>query len=136
MPGRGAAERALPVGADDEPDTHRSAGIARLTPAASGCDGESGSGDVRDFQLRRALMQRRDEMTVLDIVAERLEANLGGRETTSGARSRRRVSSTIRIPDERRGVGRQASHTPNVASAVTEPARNAVVRKSSLQEAR
>ena len=47
-------------------------------------DGESRIGDVPDIQLRRALIQRRDEVTVLDVMAKRLETDLVGGEHDLG----------------------------------------------------
>ena len=41
------------------------------------------------------------------------------------------MSSMMRIAASGAAFGRQASHTPSVVSAVTEPASRAVVRKSS-----
>ena len=51
-----------------------------VTPAGSLATARAGRGDARNIQLRCTLLQRRDEMTVLDIVAEGVEADLGGGE--------------------------------------------------------
>ena len=58
-PGRGAAERALAVGADHKPHTRRA--VIELDRDARGIavDGDGCPADARDVQLRRARVKRR-----------------------------------------------------------------------------
>ncbi len=69
-----------------------------------------------------------DKMAVLDVVAERIEPDFGGVEKDLRRAKKPRVSSTMRSLRSGAACGRQASHTPSVSSAVTEPASSAVVR--------
>ena len=101
-----------------------------VTPASSLVDRERRRRNAFELERRGARFERRDQMPVLDIVAEGLEADFGGGEHTSGARNSRRVSSTMRIFSSGAACGRQACQTPSVSSAVTEPDRSAVVRLS------
>ena len=105
--GRGAAERALSVGADHKPHARRA--VIELDGDARGIaiDGDGRPADARDLQLRRARIKRREQMPVLDIVAEGVEADVRG-----GEGDFRRAKEPLRVVDdadgnERRGM-RQA----------------------------
>ncbi len=76
------AERVAPVGADDERRVQRIAALERHG------HGVVARRDAEHFVLDQAqvgeragaLLERRDQMTILDVVAERLEIDLVGRE--------------------------------------------------------
>ena len=70
-------------------------------------DGDGCPADARDLQLRRARIKRREQMPVLDVVAEGVEADVRG-----GEGDFRRAQEPLRVVDdadgnERRGM-RQA----------------------------
>ena len=77
----------------------------------------------------RACIERGDEMPVLDVVAERVEADFGRRE--ADLRRANEPRGRIDDPHDRaaaRPVAAHAAQTPSVSSAVTEPDSSAVVR--------
>ena len=83
-----------------------------------------------DGDARRALLERGDQMPVLDVVAERVEPDFGRLE----AHLRRAPQPAGVVDDPHRVSGAAcAAHscqTPSVSSAATEPASSAVVRLS------
>ena len=103
----GAADRALPVGADREPHASRAAierdGNARRIAGHRRRRG----GDVRQLQLLAPCIEGGAEMTVLDIVAESVETDLRGGENDLGRANE--PSGVIDNADrlERRGVSRR-----------------------------
>src|SRR4051812_5470761 len=78
-PGRGAAERTPSIGADDQAGGDASAAVERN--GHTGIGRFHRAGFVLDPDKRRELfpatIERGHEMPVLDIVAERFEADLG-----------------------------------------------------------
>ena len=81
-------------------------------------------------QLARPRRERGHQVAVLDIVTEGIEPDLAGVEAHLGRPQQPRVSSTIRITPQRRGVLPAALPHAQRSSAVTEPVSSAVVRWS------
>src|SRR5580704_6636522 len=78
--GGGAAERFLPVGANRNFDADLAAGVPDGDAARIAGDRERGRSNAREFYVERAILQRRDEVPVLDIVAKSLKSDFGGVE--------------------------------------------------------
>ena len=84
--GGGAAERLAPVGADDEPRGERRAAVERDRDiAVARLDRRGGGRDPPQVRQRGgAAVERRDQVPVLDIVAEGFEPDLGRLERDLG----------------------------------------------------
>ena len=74
--GRRPAERALPIGPDSETRAGRAVVKLDCDARRIARDRQRSLFDTRQFQLRCARRQRRDEMTVLDIETKGVEADL------------------------------------------------------------
>ncbi len=83
-PGRGAAQRMRPIGADHKPNARLAAGMADRDAVGIAGDGERRARDPRQLEFERAVFQRGDQMPVLDIVAEGLKPDLRGIEKDLG----------------------------------------------------
>ncbi len=111
---RGPAERALPIGSDREPSPRDALRELDRDAVAIAGDRERASSNSRKLQLRRARGKRGEEMAVLDVVAERVEPDLGGGEADLGGAqqpptvvhnadcSKRRGVRLARLPDAER----------------------------------
>ena len=78
--GGGAAERARPSAPTTSRTRASPSACSIVTPSASRFDRERRRGNARQFQFGGARFERRQQMAVLDIVAERLEPDFGGVE--------------------------------------------------------
>ena len=121
-----AAERAAAVGADRP--AARASGPPLLSERVT-ASSSPGAMLATSSSIRRrlaksagALLERRDQMAVLDIVAEGVEIDFARPSNfTSGARHSRPVSSTMRMILSGAACAAHSSQTPRVSSAVTEP---------------
>jgi hypothetical protein len=66
----------LPIGADCEPRPHGAVLERHCDARGIGRDRESRRGKPQDLQLRRAGVERSDQVAVLNIVAEGVEADV------------------------------------------------------------